>query len=194
MENFSHEHQRYYILVSWKNGKDAKQIHTELQVAEGPKALSLRSIYRWIESFESGDENIEDDSRSKRPNEIVTPKNVAEIEDLIIEDPHISIRTLGELIGISTERIHYILHNELEVTKVCAKWVPHVLTEENKKKRVELSEQLLEILEKGFNNIVTGDESWFHYFTVSSKDANKAWINKGENRAQITRTAQNSKK
>jgi len=49
-------------------------------------------------------------------------------------------------------------------------------------------------LEKGFNNIVTGDESWFHYFTVSSKDANKAWINKGENRAQITRTAQNSKK
>ena len=119
MENFSREHQRYYIFVSWKNGKDAKQIHTELQVAEGPKALSLRSIYRWIESFESGDENIEDDSRSKRPNEIVTPKNVAEIEDLIIEDPHISIRTLGELIGISTERIHYILHNELEVTKVC---------------------------------------------------------------------------
>lgn len=66
--------------------------------------------------------------------------------------------------GISTERIHYILHNELEVSKVCAKWVPHVLTEENKEKRVELSEQLLEILEKGFNNIVTGDEFWFHYF------------------------------
>ena len=89
MENFSHEHQCYYIFVSWKNGKDAKQIHTELQVAEGPKALSLRSIYRWIESFESGDENIEDDSHSGHPNEIVTPKNVAEIEDLIIEDPHI---------------------------------------------------------------------------------------------------------
>ncbi|CAJ0864006.1 1652_t:CDS:2, partial [Entrophospora sp. SA101] len=37
---------------------------------------------------------------------------------------------------------------------------------------------LLEILEKGFNNIVTGDESWFHYFTVSSKEANKVWISK----------------
>ena len=72
--------------------------------------------------------------------------------------------------------------------------VPHVLTEENKEKRVELSEQLLEILEKGFNNIVTGDESWFHYFTVSSKEANKVWISKGESRTQITRTAQNSKK
>src|SRR6185369_3606791 len=194
MENFNREHQRYYIFVSWKNGKSANQIHMELQVAEGPKALSIRSIYRWIESFESGDENIKDDSHSGRPKEIVTPKNVAEIEELIVEDPHISIKTLEELMGISTERIHYILHNELEVSKVCAKWVPHVLTEENKEKRVELSEQLLEILEKGFNNIVTGDESWFHYFTVSSKEANKVWISKGESRTQITRTAQNSKK
>ena len=44
MENFNREHQRYYIFVSWKNGKSANQIHMELQVAEGPKALSLRSI------------------------------------------------------------------------------------------------------------------------------------------------------
>ena len=72
--------------------------------------------------------------------------------------------------------------------------IPHVLTEENKKNRVEISKQLLEILENGFQNIVTGDETWIYYFTVSSKESNKTWVEVGENRPQITRTAQNSKK
>ncbi|CAJ0846648.1 8580_t:CDS:2, partial [Entrophospora sp. SA101] len=54
--------------------------------------------------------------------------------------------------------------------------------------------QLLGYLENGFRNIITGDETWLHFFTVSSKDANKVWLSKGENRPQITRTAQNSKK
>src|SRR5688572_14083215 len=69
--------------------------------------------------------------------------------------------------------------------------VPHVLTEENKQKRVEISKRLLEYLDNGFRNIITGDETWIHFFTVSSKEANKVWLSKEENRPQITRTAQN---
>ena len=33
-----------------------------------------------------------------------------------------------------------------------------------------------------------------YFFTISSKEANKVWVEKGENRPQIVRTAQNSKK
>src|SRR5438128_7635026 len=33
-----------------------------------------------------------------------------------------------------------------------------------------------------------------YFFTVSSKESNKVWLEKGENRPQIVRTAQNSKK
>ena len=53
---------------------------------------------------------------------------------------------------------------------------------------------LLKFLDSGLNNIITGDESWFHFDTVPSKEANKAWVKVGENRPQIARTAQNSKK
>jgi len=69
-----------------------------------------------------------------------------------------------------------------------------VLNDENKQKRVEISKQLLEYLDNGFQNIITGDETWLYFFTVSSKEANKVWLSEGENRPQITRTAQNSKK
>src|SRR6185436_19051886 len=44
------------------------------------------------------------------------------------------------------------------------------------------------------NNIITGDETWIYFFTVSSKESNKVWLEKGENRPQIVRTAKNSKK
>lgn len=194
MENSKREYQRYYIFVSWKNGKPAKLIHEELKVAEGSNAVSLSTIYRWIEVFENGEENIEDDQHPRCPREAVTPQNIAKIEDLIGDDPNISIRVIQDKIGISKDSIGNILHNELNVHKICKKWVPHVLTDENKKTRVETSRQLLEILDSGLNNIITGDESWFHFYTVPSKEANKTWVKVGENRPQIARTAQNSKK
>ena len=194
MENFTRESQRYYIWVCWKNGKGADDIHKELVIAEGTKALSKRTIYRWIEAFEAGQSSVEDAPRSGRPREAVTPLNVNIVEDLISNDPHISIENIQEVIPISTGSIETILHNELSVKKVCAKWVPHVLSDENKRKRVEISRQLLEYLDNGFQNIITGDESWFNFFTVSSKNDNKVWLSREENRPQVARTAKNSKK
>jgi histone-lysine N-methyltransferase SETMAR len=188
------EHQRYYTFVSWKNGRTAIQIHDELVNAEGEEALSLRTIRRWISAFKNGDESISDKTRSGRPCEAVTPGNIAKVEELVSEDPHISTSELANQVGISCERIGHILHNELNLHKVCSKWIPHRLSEENKKKRVELSKELLDILNKGYRNIITGDETWIYFFTVSSKEANKTWVKKGENRSQITRTAQNSQK
>ena len=98
-----------------------------------------------------------------------------------------SIRKIEEEVGISKERIGHILHKELDLHKVCAKWVPHVLTEENKKNRVEISKQLLEILENGFQNIITGDKTWVNYFTVSSKESNKSWVKKATNNTNSTK-------
>jgi hypothetical protein len=48
MENSTREHQRYYIFVEWKNGTDIRQ---KLVVAEGDKALTLSTIYRWVEAL-----------------------------------------------------------------------------------------------------------------------------------------------
>ena len=128
MENFTRENQRYYIWVCWKNGKGADDVHKELVIAEGTKALSKRTIYRWIEAFEAGQSSIEDAPRSGRPREAVTPSNVNIVEDLISNDPHISIESIQEVIPISAGSIETILRNELSVKKVCAKWVPHVTT------------------------------------------------------------------
>lgn len=190
----SEENQRYYIFVSWKNGREAVKIHEELVNAEGEQALTLSTVRRWIAKFKGGETDIHDKPRSGRPREAVTPENIAKVSELVSNDPHITTRDLEAETGVSQVRIVHILNNELGMHKVCAKWVPHKLTADHKEKRVELSKQLLETLKKGYNNIITGDETWMYFFTISSKEDNKVWLEKGEDRPQIVRTAQNSKK
>jgi transcription antitermination factor NusA-like protein len=34
------------------------------------------------------------------------------------------VREIAETIGISKERVGYILHEELDMKKLCARWVP----------------------------------------------------------------------
>ena len=123
--NNTRENQRYYIWSCWKSGKEADDIHKDLVITEGSRALSKRTIYRWIEAFEAGQLSIKDAPRSGRSREVVTPLNINIIEDLIIisGDPHISIENIQKVIPISTGSIETILHNELSVKKVCAKWV-----------------------------------------------------------------------
>ena len=159
MENSTREHQRYYIFVEWKNGTTATDICQKLVVAEGDKALSLSTIYRWIEAFEHGQQSVKDEARSRRLHD------AAVVEQFVNDNRHVTTRKLAE-VGISRERINHILHQELGMRKICKKWVPHVLTEEHRQKRVDISRQLLQILESGFRNVITGD-------TTPNKEANK---------------------
>ena len=50
--------------------------------------------------------------------------------------------------------------------KVCARWVPHLLTEEQKTERFKCAQELFKTY-KGCNsrvisNLLTGDETWVH--------------------------------
>lgn len=59
------------------------------------------------------------------------------------------------MVPISIGSIKNILHSETFVRKVCVKWVPYVLTDENKQQQVEISKQLLSYLDNDFKNIIT---------------------------------------
>ena len=70
----------------------------------------------------------------------------------------------------------------LNVRKISARWMPHLLTDGQTKQRVKIAKQLLKILpkfdEKKFANAVTGDETWANYFEPVRKVNNKIWATK----------------
>jgi hypothetical protein len=76
-------------------------------------------------------------------------------------------------LGVSKERVRYILHEELDMKKLCSRWVPHLLTADQKRTRMKISEQCLECLNKNKTDFVrrfiTMDETWIHHYTPESK-------------------------
>ena len=57
--------------------------------------------------------------------------------------------------------------------KLCAKWVPRLLTVDQKQERVDDSEQCLAMFKRNkpefLRRYVTMDETWIHHFTPESK-------------------------
>jgi hypothetical protein len=102
---------------------------------------------------------------------------------MVLDDWWMEVREIAEIIGISKERVGYILHEELDMKKLCTRWVPHLLTADQKRTRMEVSEQCLEHFNKNktdfVHRFITVDEAWIHHYTPESKQQSKQWTEAG---------------
>ena len=73
---------------------------------------------------------------------------------------------------ISEGNVFTILHEYLSMRKLCSKWVPRLLTVDQKQQRVDESERCLELFHRNkkdyFMVYVTKDETWIHHYTPES--------------------------
>ena len=60
------------------------------------------------------------------------PEIIEQIHELVLEDRQPSSKSLAEQLGISHERVGSIIHEELEMRKLSAKWVPKCLNADQK--------------------------------------------------------------
>jgi len=75
---------------------------------------------------------------------VTTPESIDQLRELILEDRRISVKSVAEKLGISRERVGSIIHEDLDMRKLSAKWVPKYLNTDQKRQRCQSSEQLLE--------------------------------------------------
>ena len=113
----------------------AVQIKAELDEVHGESAPSLKTLYFWINEFKRGWTTTKDEARSGRPIEVTTSDMVEKNHHMIMEDRWIKVREISKAVGIFTERVYDILHEKLEFKKVCARWVPRLLTPDQKRDR-----------------------------------------------------------
>ena len=68
---------------------------------------------------------------------------------------------------------------KLECSKVCARWVPRMLTREHKGHRMQVCQDLLNQYEAEGDSfqdrIITGDETWCHHYELQSKRQSMEW-------------------
>ena len=58
-------------------------------------------------------------------------ENIVAVRELIMQESHVTCREIEASLGISSTSIHSILHEHLGVKKICCRWIPHNLTNEN---------------------------------------------------------------
>ncbi|XP_025161796.1 histone-lysine N-methyltransferase SETMAR-like [Harpegnathos saltator] len=141
-------------------------------------------VKKWFTEFRCGRTSTSDAERSGRPKEVVTPEIVDKIHGMILDDRRMKVREVAEAVGISTERVHHILHEYLDMKKLSARWVPRLLTLDHKRNRVTISKECLAMFSRNPNEFlrrfVTVDETWIHHTTPETKEQSRQWVSSGE--------------
>lgn len=167
--------------------KSAKEIHEELCQVYGEEYMSSGMVRRWVRDFKNGRTDVHDEARAGRPS--VSDETIANVEAAMLEDRRVTVRELCEKIPeVSKTTIDKILTEHLGYSKVCARWVPKMLTADHQRQRVEAAQEFLAFHgtteEEFLDSIVTGDETWVHYTTPETKVQSKQWKHPSSPRAK----------
>ena len=98
----------------------------------GPQTISMRTVFRWVKAFKAGKFSVEDDTRPGRHKTSVTKAYIAAVKMVVEQDARLSVKDIASCTGISECSVQTILKKRLDLRKVCARWVPYLLTEEQK--------------------------------------------------------------
>lgn len=189
---------RGYIKTRYKLGISARSIFNEICSAYGDSATSYSTVTRWIKRFKSGIETVESAPGRGRPATVVNSKMTHKVNALLQTDARITTREVARRLGISTGSAFKILKKKLGVSRIAARWIPHLLTDDQKTARVSIACKLLklypEFQQRRFSNVWTVDETWVHFFQPTRKCSNKIWATKNARRPSIAKRLTSVKK
>jgi len=124
-----------YQVFLFLQGKAPKEIHAILKETVGEYTPSYATAKNCVAQFKRGDFSTCDVPRPGRPNTVTTPEIIDQIHELILEDRRISAKSIAEKLDISRERFGSIIHEDLDMRKLSAKWVPKCLNADQKRQR-----------------------------------------------------------
>ena len=78
-------------------------------------------VKKWRADCKRGRDSLEDDARQKRPFTVTTPGIIHKIHDILLTNRRLTEHYIAIELGISQERVHAIIRNHLEMTKVSAR-------------------------------------------------------------------------
>jgi len=166
--------------------KAPKEIHASLTETLGENAPSYGTLKKWVAQFKRGDFSTCDAPLPRRHKTVTTQEIIDPIHEIILEDRRISAKSITEQLGISRELVGSVIHEDMDMRKLSAKWVPKCLNVDQKRQRCQSSEQLLEFFQRDQNHflsrLVTMDETWLYQYDTETKQQSMQWRHSGSPR------------
>ena len=145
----------------------------------GCKGIQRSLVFRWHKMFKDGRDELKDERRTGRRKSRVD--FVDAVRDVIYGDRRMTVRDICNETGMSYGTVYRILTDELHMRKVCARWIPRLLTDDNRNKRVNASKKFLRRYrhegEEFLSRIVTTDETWLFLYDPETKEQSSQWKN-----------------
>jgi transposase len=146
---------QYFDVKGWSN----KNITAKPEATFHDSAVSNSMVKRWIRKFNNGDFSCDDDCRPGRPMAIFG----LVLQKFLDTYRFSSTKVISRRFRISPPTAKAILRRELGLKKFSSRLVPHLVSDGQKKLRVDGSQKFLSMLgmyaEHNFEGIATGDES-----------------------------------
>lgn len=90
---------------------------------------------------------------------------VSKVREILESDGSYTIRDITKAFSIVPLRMNIIFMRILKVKKISARWIAHILTDDQIQVRLQTAKQLLKMF-------VTDDKTWAHYFEPIRKIGN----------------------
>ena len=189
---------RTIMKFQFLQGKKPPEMGTELQKVFGESAPSEPTVRKWYKLFLEGRTSVEDDERSGRPSTATTEDKVEEVRQLLSRDRRQTCEELAEDAGVSIGSVHIILTKHLHKQKKFSKWVPHLLTDDQKHQRIMAATRHLRRHRREgdsfLERIVAGDETWIYSWDPELKSQSAEWRSPDSPRPQKVQCKQGAVK
>jgi hypothetical protein len=174
---------RNFVADLARASKGYQEIKEMVDAAYGDQTLQKTAIYAIIKKVKAGESTA--DMRHLNPKKTVrTPELIASVAAAIEEDRCLSMEAIAAAHGVSEKTIFTILHQDLGLEKKSARWVPKLLSEEQKQERIRVCSDFIAAVHRRpkamLDAIVTMDETMVSYHTSETKKQSKQWIPRGQ--------------
>ena len=167
------------MLYDYKSGLGAKQSSERISKAFPGDHASYSTVTYWFRRFKTGDESLDDDDKSGRPTTSGCSDNVDAIRRLLDEDPRTSYISINSVLSIGNSTIQKIIHDDLKMSKIECRFVPHHLSTDQKLRRVSVCQEWLKIFgdesSTALSGLVTGDETILRQYEPLDKRSSAVW-------------------
>ena len=170
--------QRICLRFCFRLGKTATEAHEMLQKAFKEEALSRTQVFEWYARFKRGEMSVEDHPHSGCLSTSCTDENVEKIQKQINEDRRYTTDKISEATGVSWSSCQWILTVDFNMRHAAAKFVPRLLTQDQKNTCLTLCQELKNQIESNQNilsKVITGDEGWCYGYDPQTKQASNQW-------------------
>ena len=182
--------EQYAIKLCFKLGKICLRNVWNASDCFWASCMNRASVFEWHKRYKKGRESVRDDERCVRSNEVRTPELIGQIKNFMDKDHRVSIETISVQFDVSVGTVHTIIHEKLKMQKICAKFVPRVLREDQKERRCHDSREIVELINSDpavLDALVTCDESWIYCYDLETKRHSSQWKHAGSLRPKKAR-------